>query len=251
MSSTLKGKKILITREQHQAHTLADLISQRGGIPITVPLIKVNCLYEEQINLKERCYEWIFFTSVNGVRCFFEQMDQVDGLAHCRIAAVGSKTAEMIEDYGVKVDFIPSIYNAHTMVTEFLECFPDADHFLLVRGTLSRSILPEAFQQRNLQVHSVVVYETVPNYEVKPLLSNTLEHESIDILTFTSPSTVHTFTSLLEGTPLISDVQQLPAVSIGTTTEQAVKEQGFSTLVTPTTFTIEAMIEELEKYLNN
>jgi len=249
MSVPLLNKKILITREQHQAESFAELIEQQGGIPIIVPLIEIACLDSKEKSLPWNEYEWIFFTSVNGVRCFMKQIDEKDKVRHCRIAAVGRKTASAVEQYGLSVNFTPKTYNAETMVTEFTDRYPDSDNILLVRGNLSLNVLPEAFKRRNVLFDSVIVYETKPNVSIKNKLISTIENNGIDIITFTSPSTVNTFVSLLEDTTLINEVRHVPIVSIGTTTEQAAIHHQFKTLITPSIFTIEAMIVELEKYL--
>lgn len=247
--SNLRNKKVLITREKSQAKSLSSLIKKYNGIPIIVPLISIECLKTDHFDVKQKPYEWIFFTSVNGVHCFMKQYNV--SLVQYKIAAVGHKTAQIIENYGYNVHFIPSTYNAETMVEEFLHKYPNSNHILIIRGNLSRNVLLEALREANLSFDPIVVYETKPNLQMKEILIETLKRERPDYLTFTSPSTVNTFINLLEETEIINEILQIPTVCIGSTTENAAKSLHFSTLITPDTFTIEAMVDELVKFENN
>lgn len=246
----LYGKKVLITREKSQAEALASLIERYEGVPLVVPLIKTECKKNESFAIDERSYEWIFFTSVNGVRCFMKQHRDADVLKRAKLAAVGDKTAKAIETYGYRVHFIPTMFNAESMVEQFLERYPNSDHFLIVRGNLSRDVLLKVFAEKKRTFDALVVYETKPNVAIKEQLIETLKQKKPDYLTFTSPSTVDTFVRLLEDTDLLNDMREVPAVSIGTTTEEAVRSHHFSTLITPKTFTIEQMVDALLKFEN-
>lgn len=246
MMISLQNKKILITREKHAAEKFAELITAFEGVPIQTPLLQINCIsFSESIkhNLQSGKYNWIFFTSKNGVDCFFQQGISI---ANCRIAAVGPKTTQAIEAYGYHVEFIPTVYNAETMAQEFLEIYEDSGAVLFVRGNLSRDVLLEKFTEANQEYECVVVYETVPNLAEKQQLQHTLQTEQIDYITFTSPSTIDAFIELTnedktnyEGT----------VVCIGTTTEQKAKEVGFSNIITPENFTIEGMVDVIHKHL--
>lgn len=248
MTFPLANKKILITRERKQATSLANLIEGKRGIPIVVPLITIDCLMNEaKIHQVER-FQWVFFTSANGVRCLMEGIPNHQLLAKVKIAAVGTKTKQALEQYGIAVDFVPSTFNAETMVAEFFNQYPKANNCLIVRGNRSRDVLQKAFESRHLHYESVTVYETKPNKAIKQDLIQTLQ-EDIDILTFTSPSTVDTFVSLVQDTSLFQSLRHRPVVSIGTTTERQAKKHQFTTLITPTTFTIEAMVTALEQYV--
>ena len=243
---SLQNKKILVTREKSAAEKFAELITTFDGVPFQTPLLKINCVsFSEQIkhHLELNKYSWIFFTSKNGVDCFFRQGISV---ANCRIAAVGPKTQQAIEAYGYHVDFIPSVYHAKTMAQEFLEMYEDAGTILFVRGNLSRDVLLEEFTKANREYECVVVYETVPNQAGKQQLQHTLQTEQIDYITFTSPSTIDAF---IELTNEDKTNYESTVVCIGTTTEQKAKEVGFSNIITPENFTIEGMLEEIHKHL--
>lgn len=251
MSGNLQHKKILVTRGKNQATHLVNLLEQHSGVVLHVPLISIQCISHDISKLQSNRYEWIFFTSVNGVRCFMKQRNAKALLKNCRIAAVGSKTAEKINQYGLDVHFIPSTYNAETMVEEFLNLYPQGNHLLLIRGNISRNVLIDAFKRENISYEPVVVYETRPNVSMKETLINTIKFEQPDVLTFTSPSTVNTFVTLLDGTGMLEEVRKLPTVCIGTTTENSARNHQFTTLITPETFTIEAMVDKLIHFINS
>lgn len=243
---SLQNKKILVTREKRGAEKFAELITAFEGVPVQTPLLQINCVsFSEQIkhNLESGTYKWIFFTSKSGVDCFFSQSAFI---TNCRIAAVGPKTAQAIEAYGYNVEFIPSVYNAKTMAQEFLEMYEDFGTALLVRGNLSSHVLLEAFTDANLNYECVVVYETVPNQTEKQQLQHILQTEQIDYLTFTSPSTIDAFIELTKEDKIKCDSV---VVCIGTTTEKKAKEVGFSHIITPEYFTIEGMVEVIDKHL--
>lgn len=248
--SSLHNKKVLVTREISQAESLTNLIEEYNGTAIVVPLISIECFKDIQINLLEKKYEWIFFTSVNGVRCFMEQYRDEISINEMKIAAVGHKTANKIKQYGCDVHFIPTTYNAETLAKEFFRQNPNANHFLIVRGNISRNVLLEAFQEKNVLFEPLVVYETKSNLFVKDELIHIMENEQLDYLTFTSPSTIITFVQLLAETNLLDKVRQLPTICIGTTTEKEARLHQFTTVVTPESFTIEGMVQALVNFEN-
>lgn len=244
MSDSLHGKRILVTREENQAKEFSDLILQHGGIPLEVPLLKITCIDQEDTGnyfdaIEE--YQWIFFTSANGVRCFFQLagnyiMDN-NKLEKIRFAAVGRKTEKALKEYGFSAEFVPAVYNADVMAEEFLSDFQADSPVLLVRGTRSRDILPERFSQNGVIFDSIVVYKTSFNTEAEVLLNEILNQKDLDFITFTSPSAVEAFVKAA------NTESKVVCVCIGTTTESRARELGFSSVITAEEFTIEGMIE--------
>ncbi|HEY4601156.1 MAG TPA: uroporphyrinogen-III synthase [Cerasibacillus sp.] len=248
MKRCLQQKHILITREKRQGKEFAEKIRQFEGIPIEVPLLKINCKdysVNEQIFNQIDSYQWIFFTSANGVDCFFHLLKQYghskDVLDNKQIAVVGHKTEKHLKVYGYSAHFIPTIYNAETMAREFLERFSTEGTFLLVRGNRSLNVLPQTFNKLNMAYQSMEVYETVINMTNKEQLQQTLQTKAIDYVTFTSPSTIDAFVAM-NGLDLIKKLNPR-CVVIGTTTEKRAAEVGFKHILVPTEFTIEGMID--------
>lgn len=253
MSVTLHEKRILITREENQAKEFSEKIIQYGGKPVEIPLLKISCKDEpenKQLLQNLHHYNWIFFTSANGVACFFNLISQYRWsrkvLENIRFATVGHKTAQILESYGYKSDFIPSVYNADAMVTEFAEKFTVIDEpLLIVRGNKSREILPDWFAKHKIRFDAIEVYETMDNIRVKDELNHLLNKNKLDFITFTSPSAVEAFIKM--------NGSQIPKnqvyVCIGTTTKQRAFELGIINTIAPELFTIDGMLERMSDYI--
>lgn len=246
MTIHLHHKHILVTREKQAAAQFAEVIIASNGVAIQTPLLQINCmLLDKQIKnkLMTQQYEWIFFTSKNGVDCLFEQ-DM--SLTDVKIAAVGPKTAKAVEDCGYEVAFVPSIFNAEVMAQEFLEMHNHSDEILLVRGTQASNILIDAFTKADLTFECVEIYKTRTNISEKANLQQKLRTEQLDFITFTSPSTIDAFISLTNHYPINPNTV---IVCIGTTTENKAIDAGFSNIITPENFTIEGMLHTIHKHL--
>lgn len=252
MTLHFENKRILITRNEPKASEFAKKIDHYGGYPIVTPLIKIDCQTDEkheEILEHIEDYEWIFFTSANGVDCFFTALkahNKIERIKHVNFAAVGPKTNIALQKFGYKADFIPSIYNAKTMAPEFLEKYHPQGSVLLVRGQLSGTILNDAFSKLGISFDAIEVYKTVTNIEIKTILKKTLEKETLDFITFTSPSTVDAFMELVEKP---GEFFSETVVCIGTTTEKRVLEHGFQYVLVPEKFTIEGMIQRMNEHI--
>ncbi len=253
MSVTLHEKRILITREENQAKEFSDKVIQYGGKPVEIPLLKISCKDEpenKQLLQNLHHYKWIFFTSANGVACFFQLINQYrwmrNVLENIRFATVGHKTAQTLESYGYKSDFIPSVYNADAMATEFTEEHTVLDEpLLIVRGNKSRETLPDWFTKHQIRYDAIEVYETVHNIRVKDELNQLLNKNNLDFITFTSPSAVEAFIELSSSHIPKDQV----CVCIGTTTKQRAFELGILNTIAPELFTIDGMLERISNYI--
>lgn len=250
MSNSLQQSKVLVTREESQAKIFSKEIAKHAGIPIEVPLLHIQCinhLGNEPIWERLSSFTWLFFTSANGVSCFFDQMElkniPLTLLQDKKIAAVGHKTENELKLRNIRADFIPSVYDADTMASEFLAKFPSVTGpFLLIRGNRSRDVLPIVFAERDIIYDSLEVYETTMNLHAIDKLQETLKTHTFDYITFTSPSSVESFLRFGGERYILRDQK---IVCIGTTTEKKARELGFSNLLVPAEFTIEGMIEEM------
>lgn len=246
MRGPLQNKQILITREQKQAKTFSEKVLRQGGKPVEVPLLTITCkdrLVDRPIFQSLTAYQWIFFTSANGVDCFFQLLHKHHIspviLKDVNIAVVGHKTEDALKGHGLTADFIPTIYNAEHMAHEFLHHFPVEGSFLLVRGNRSRTVLPERFSKIGVDFTTIEVYETNFNYKMADRLNEVLKKKWYDFITFTSPSVVDAFTEMAE------TEYEKTCVCIGTTTETHARQLGFTTILTPKEFTIDGMITNM------
>ncbi|SEQ14097.1 uroporphyrinogen-III synthase [Virgibacillus subterraneus] len=253
MSIPLHEKRILITREGNQAKEFSEKVIQHGGKPIEIPLLKISCkdIPENKQQLQNiHHYKWIFFTSSNGVACFFQLANQYKWMSNVfdkiKFATVGHKTAQTLEAYGCKSDFIPSIYNADAMATEFTARYTVIDEpLLIVRGNKSREVLPDWFTKHKIRFDTIEVYETTYNFRVKDELNQLLNQNKLDFITFTSPSAVEAFSEMKDGQIRKNQV----FVCIGTTTKKRALEFGITNTLTPEQFTIDGMLEQIIDYI--
>ncbi|MBP1947689.1 uroporphyrinogen-III synthase [Virgibacillus litoralis] len=253
MSVPLHEKRILITREENQAKEFSEKVKQHGGKPIEIPLLKISCkdkLENKQLLENIHHYKWIFFTSSNGVVCFFQFAKQYKWMSNVldkiKFATVGHKTAQTLEAYGYKADFIPSIYNADAMATEFTEKYTVVDEpLLIVRGNKSREVLPEWLTKHEICFDVLEVYETMYNFRVEEELNQLLNQNKLDFITFTSPSAVEAFSEMSNGQIRKNQV----FVCIGTTTKKRALELGITNTLTPEQFTIDGMLEQIIDYI--
>ncbi|MDI6786551.1 MAG: uroporphyrinogen-III C-methyltransferase [bacterium] len=197
----LFGKRILVTRSREQASKFSELLKNYGATPMEYPLIKMIPVegYEDldsKINNLSK-YDWVIFTSVCGVKYFLRRLlnlgKDIRELKGIKIAAIGLKTAQEIVRYGILVDLVPEKFVEEAIIS----CFKDIDlknkNILLPRAKKARRILAEELQKRGAFVDEVACYETVKENGNKDELKRMLKKKEIDIITFTSSSTVKNF----------------------------------------------------------
>ena len=248
MKKPLQGKRIVVTRNEPQASAFARDIQARGGVPIIAPLIRIACTYDREKIKTLQTYEWIIFTSANGVRCFhkaLQENDAGDVMKRARIATVGSKTAAALHVFGRQADFIPSVYDAKTMAPEFVASQQPTGKVLIVHGRLSGTILQEDFQAAGIAFDCLEVYATLQNEEERPRLKE-VTHQEIDVITFMSPSTVDAWMNMI---PHPETFHEKIVVCIGSTTQKRARERGFTNVYVPEVFTAEGMLTCMEQVI--
>ncbi|WP_221566300.1 uroporphyrinogen-III synthase [Alkalihalobacillus sp. TS-13] len=249
------GHKILITRSEEQALPLVHSIEQRGGEAVVIPLLSFQSAGDNKA-LKRAIHEiehfqWIVFTSQNTVRYFLRQLQEegysIELLKSVKIAAIGKKTLELLEKSGMKVDFMPSRFVAEQFTKEFTHQTDNGERILFPHGNLARStIVDELTESGGLEVEPVITYETVPNDANKEALQQALKDKDVDILTFTSPSTVHFFFQLSGADETLKD---RICACIGPITAEALEEYGVTADIVAEEYTTEGLIASIESYL--
>ncbi|MBH0230042.1 uroporphyrinogen-III synthase [Halobacillus yeomjeoni] len=247
----LAGKHVLITRGRSQARVLSRIIEREGGVAIETPLLsfQLNDTDENQEILgRLHEYQWVFITSSNGVKFFFELVQQYnsDLSEDTRFAIIGSKTNRMLKSYGYEADFIPSEYNAEVMIEEFFEKERNVGKILYVRGSRSRDLLPEAFRERGVFFQSITVYDTLLMKDANKKINQSLTKGSLDALTFTSPSAIQAYMAIVKG--MENRGLSVPCFCIGPTTARKAEEAGFEHVHIPEQYTIENMVEQMRQY---
>jgi uroporphyrinogen III methyltransferase/synthase len=194
-------------------------------------------------------YDWLVFTSVNGVSFFFERLFEkgmdVRTLKDVRTAAIGPATAKRLGDFGLKSDIVPETYQAESVVEAFAKESMQGKRVLLPRAREARPILPVELKNMGALVDEIAAYQTQQAGENKDVLIKRLEEGSVDIVTFTSSSTVKNFKALLPAHRFESLIQGVTVASIGPITSDTARELGFEVDITAKDFTIPGLCEAI------
>ncbi len=197
----LFGRRILVTRARSQASDLANQIDELGGEAVEFPVIRTQqttdpaaqALRDDAISSVEQ-FDWIMFTSVNGVEFFFQRMRElrkdIRSLAKARIAAVGPKTAEALEERGLMIETIPSRYQGDALPEALAAELQPNQRVLLPTANIARDALPHKLKELGLHVTKIDMYETVLETDHGDEIIELLKQGKIHIVTFTSSSTV-------------------------------------------------------------
>ncbi len=247
----LFGKRVVVTRARAQSSEFRQKLEELGAEVVQFPTIKVQApaSWEEVDASIERLggFDWVIFSSVNGVRFFFQRLfrkgKDARDLAGKSIATIGPKTAEALEGFGLKADLVPQDYKAEGL----LDVFPKGGgkRVLFPRAKVAREVLPDELKARGYDVEVVPVYETVmeePDLAVKEALFE----GGVDLITFTASSTVHNFVKIMGGK---GEVKKLPPTvkiaSIGPITSRTLKDYGLPVHVEASLFTIDGLIQAI------
>jgi len=245
----LSHTSVLIMRAEIQAKEMAEAVRSRGGIPIEIPLLQIEPS-AMQLARPLQEYDWIIFTSTNGVRFFLEGIGKNGIPSSIKLAAVGEKTKRELEVHGYSVHFMPGKFIAEVFAREFLLLVQEGARVLFPKGNMARDILPNELRAHHILLDEIVVYETRRNEAAKALLMEVLRSGQVDVLTFTSPSTVSHFAALLEGTNWREWTKHCTIACIGPVTEKAALAY-FPSVLVPDTYTIEGLLQRLEKHFAN
>ena len=245
-------RRILVTRPRAQADNFAERLHAAGFETIFFPVIEIqpieNNLALDRAFEKLSCYGWIVFTSVNAVDVVFDKLSpspfgrggRGEGV---RVAAIGPKTAEALRKYNIEPDFIPDEYVAEAILPGLGDLV--GKWVLLPRAEIARKALPEGILQAGGVAHEIAVYKTLPTQPGADGLAAL--REGVDVITFTSPSTVQNFVAITKQNRL--DPLNLPNnplfACIGPITEQAAREEGITNLIVAEEYTTDGLIKAL------
>ncbi|MCR5813445.1 MAG: uroporphyrinogen-III C-methyltransferase [Desulfovibrio sp.] len=246
----LFGKSIVVTRAREQASDIVASFSQLGSEVIQCPTIRIAPLpdYRELDaairNLEN--YQWLFFTSANGVAYFWQRLTKLGfdarKLGSLSLCAIGPGTAKALAEHGLKPDLIPQRFVAESLVQDFLALKVDRSKpLLLVRAKEAREVLPERLRASGYQVDVLPCYETLPDASQKELVEERLNACQLSCITFASSSTVRNFLKLVPAETLRKH-PEVRLAAIGPITAKALQEAGLSCHIQPDQYTIKALI---------
>ena len=243
-TKVLFGKRILVTRARAQASKLSSALKNLGAAVIECPTIKIvppsDNFAAADVAIKNlRGFDWIIFTSANGVEKFFERLKAhgLDARALNKVAAIGAATAEKLLNFGIIADVVPKDFVAESLA-ESLKNFVDGKKILLARAEVARDVLPNALKTFGAEVTIVPIYKTISDAPAQ------IDFDSIDLITFTSSSTVENFVAAYSVVPL----KKIPSAAIGTITAQTLKNHGVTPAIIAKEFTIDGLIEAIRNY---
>jgi uroporphyrinogen III methyltransferase/synthase len=245
-SNPLEGRRIVVTRPRQQADELVRMLEGAGATVLLAPMIRVEPLMDEPgiavtVDELDR-YDWLVFTSVNGVRSFLPSALQLGPLPNkLRICAIGEATADQVRAAGAVVDLIPEDYVAESVVAA-LRVNTDlaGKRILLARAQDARQILPEALRESGAEVTDLPVYRTVPEAAAAASLKQELESSPADLIVFTSSSTVRNFRDLVASDPGSAQI-----ASIGPITSETIRSFGWKVNVEAGVYTAQGLLEAI------
>lgn len=245
----LFGKRILITRARAQASEFAERLEENGAEVIQFPTIEIHPikLRDEQIPTPDK-YNWVVFTSVNAVEIYYSLLNSIGldtrAFLTCQVCAVGPKTIEALNGIGIKPDFVPT-HSSGNVIARELKNVQDKN-ILLPRAKIATADLPEGLRESGAHVHDVAIYDTLKvESECGDVVLKGLLEGKIDIVTFTSSSTVRNFLEMFpEQNPkeLLSKVR---VAVIGPTTEATARKHGVKVNIISKDATIESLTQSI------
>ncbi|MCF8142605.1 MAG: uroporphyrinogen-III C-methyltransferase [Deltaproteobacteria bacterium] len=257
----LFGRRIVVTRAREQASEFRRTLETLGAETIEFPTIEV--MPPESWEPMDRAiehlneYDWLVFTSVNGVRFFLERLEvagkDVRDLKGIKIGVIGPKTAEVWERMGIRPDLMPAEYRAEAVVDAFKEAGIGGANILIPRAARAREVLPDDLRKAGARVDVVHAYRTISPDHDTGSVRELLMKGSIDMVTFTSSSTVTNFVKMFEadGDQLQKWMERVTVACIGPITAKTAEKNGFHASVIPGEYTIESMILEISRFFGH
>src|SRR5664279_643587 len=231
----LFGQRVVVTRRSEQAGIFAQRLTELGADVLEVPTIKITMPTEKDAIvdclLELNSYEWLVFTSANGVAAFFDiffrRFQDLRDLGGARIAAVGPATTAKLRELHLQVDLMPEEYTGKKIAAAFKK-YQHIDNvkMCLLRAEVANSDLPDALHELGAIVDDIAIYKTVPETEDPTGAATRLPAEGADWVTFTSSSTVEHFHTRFDLPKLVKQFPKLKLASIGTETTKAIAALG-------------------------
>jgi len=255
----LFGKRIVVTRSREQAGELIEMLEERGADAIPAPTIRIappdDLLALDRACLEAGSFDWIVFTSGNGVDYFMDRLlavSDVRELKGVRICTIGPSTASRLARYGIRVNLTPAEFRAEAVVAA-LEAEGDltGKRFLLPRADIARDLLADELREAGADVVDVIAYRTTlagADRDAEPDIYRMLLDRQIDAVTFTSASTVRNFVAILGKEQAVDLLRTTVVASIGPVTAEAAQQLDIATHVMPERYTIPDLVDALVEH---
>lgn len=255
----LAGRVILITRAREQAGRFAALLEEAGGRVLLVPTIAIEppeswAPLDEALARADR-HRWAIFTSVNGVEMVRRRLAESgrgsEVLAGCRLAAIGPATAEALRGWGLRAEVMPDEYVAEALVDRLRPLISAGDRVLLARAAETRDVLVRELAAIGVEVTEVAAYRTRAATEQAAGLREAFAAGKVDVVTFTSSSTVKNFAALFRPAELGRLLAGVTVACIGPITRATAAAHGLRTQIMPEEYTIPALAGAIVAYFEH
>jgi uroporphyrinogen III methyltransferase/synthase len=247
----LFAKKVVVTRTRKQASALSSKLAAIGADVIEVPTIEIvpiNADRKLESAFSKEQYDWVFFTSANGVNEFREFLERSGKdsriISRSRICAIGTETGAALKAIGIRPDYIPPSFVAEEIVKHF-EKKGRGLRSLILSSAIARDVLPLGLKRAGFKVDIIDLYDTVVPEGSKELIEKALA-AGVDMVTFTSSSTVGNFLALV-GKKYKRALKGVKFASIGPVTSGALKKAGLTPHVEAKVYTIDGLVEAMSK----
>ena len=257
-SDVLRGKRILVTRARSQASSLVQGIESLGGEVIEFPTIEIRPPetygpLDQAIN-QIGSYDWVIFTSVNGVEQFLNRFEKlgknVADLAGVEVGAIGPETAKSLTAARIQASLVPKQYQAEGILEMLTPETLRGKRVLIPLAAQARDILPETLRQWGAEVDIAEAYQTVLPHADVSTLCRLFRQDGIDMITFTSSSTVSNFAALLRDQDLPRLLSGIVIACIGPITKRTVEDLGMRPEVVAEEFTIPGLVRAIIDYFS-
>jgi len=248
----LFGQRIVVTRTREQASELSRQLAELSAEVLEIPTIKIAPTDERHLLtdalLELNSYDWIVFTSPNGVTMFFEAFfkafEDLRDIGGMRIAAVGPATAAKLKELHLKVDLMPPEY-VTAKITQAFTAYESIENLkiLLMRAEVANHDLPKELEALGAIVDDVACYKTIPETDDLTGAAASLKESGADWITFTSSSTVEHFHDRFDLPALLKQFPQIKLASIGPETTRTLAALGLKPTVEAKPDTLDALVK--------
>jgi uroporphyrinogen III methyltransferase/synthase len=250
----LFGQRVVVTRTRKQASKLTMALKDYGAEVMEIPTIKIVPPTDNEPIVESitgiGSYDWIIFTSPNGVTHFFDYFfkayKDVRDLGNLRLAAVGPATAKKLKDFHLTIDLMPEVYTAEATAQALLD-YQNVENIsvILARAEEANSELPKLLEDQGAIVDDIAFYKTVPETEDRNGAAESFEEDGADWITFASSSAVKNFDARFGLAKRFEDDPGLKLASIGPETTKALRELGLNPTVEASEHTIAGLARAL------